>query len=324
MLTYLESSVLIAVVLCSTLHQDLSAASLAKRSETALSYDLANKLVPTWTGGALLVVEGENTAQPQLRAFDNEGRLTTSVVLRVTGATLVTVAGVARGTDASIAACGDAVDSEGRGAPYLAIFSANGANLRVIRTTPYHPFKVTVASDGTIWTMGHESAVRQAGGPKPHPPLRPEAGVIRRFDPTGQEIGSFVLQSNIPSPSDLLDLGNYLGASAKSVAWYCVPENRYVEISLDGQMSSDIHVKPTGVAQVTGFAITDAGGVFISTVTQGPKRWNIERLGGDRQEWATVGGGDGWGILYGAHGTTLVGSTSGTRRNTLEFFEAVD
>jgi len=77
-----------------------------------------------------------------------------------------------------------------------------------------------------------------------------------------------------------------------------------VEISLDGQMSSDIHVKPTGVAQVTGFAITDAGGVFISTVTQGPKRWNIERLGRDRQEWATVGGGDGWGFymaLMGLH-----------------------
>ncbi len=314
MFGYLRFAMLIALALGPVIQQALGADSLVKRSEIALAFDLGNKLVANWTGGALIVGEMANTAQPEFHVFDSDGQVASYVALRIPGAAQVTVAGYARGVDGRIVACGDSFDSEGRGAPYIAIFSSDGASLRVIRTSPYSVRRVVFASDGTIWAFGRE---RDSSKPS-H--LRPEAGVIRRFDSEGKEIGSFVLQSST-ALQELVYTNNYLAASANSIAWYCVPAQRYVEISLDGKVLSDIHVNMTGPAEVTGFALTDAGTAFISTETEKPLRWNFERLDRDRSEWVKAGEGDGWIRLYGAHGNLLVVDGSRTRKNTIEFFE---
>ncbi|MGA3078562.1 MAG: hypothetical protein ABSG56_33390 [Bryobacteraceae bacterium] len=132
------------------------------------------------------------------------------------------------------------------------------------------------------------------------------------------------MQSTVQNATDVVRLENYLSANATSVAWYCMAERRLVEIALDGTVTSDIRSDTSSVAEITGFAITDDGSAFISSVTEkDPKRWGFERFDRGRREWATVGGGAGWGILYGSHGNTLVGKTSGaSTRNALEFFTA--
>lgn len=120
---------------------------------------------------------------------------------------------------------------------------------------------------------------------------------------------------------DLVYNNNYLAASANSIAWYCAPAHRYVEISLDGKVVGDIHVNLTGADEVTGFAITDGGTAFISTVTEKPLRWNIERLDRESSEWVKAAGGDGWTMLFGAQGDLFVAQGTGEKRNSLEFFE---
>jgi len=312
-----------ALVLCPAGSPDVTAASLVRRSEIVLKgYDLGGKLIPSWSGGALVSAEAENTAQPVLHVIDGNGLITSTVTLSVKGASLVTVDCFARGADGVIAVAGSAFSTDGRGAPYLAIFSQDGASLRVIRTLPHFPRRVAVASDGSIWTEGEEPAPHPVDGPQRGGTLRPDAGLIRRFDQEGLETASFVPQSGISDPSHIVQASsNYLVAAGDSVVWYCPPEARYVEVSLGGRVLRDIRLDPPPGGEVTGFAITKAGDLFVSTVTHNPGRWEFQRLDRNRGTWEALGGGKGYAKLFGADGDLLVAHTSDKGWNVLEFFQ---
>ncbi len=168
--------------------QQVVASALRSTANVPLHYDLGNKMVPNWSGGALVVVEGESTPTPLVRSFDATGHQISLASFSIPGARLITVHGFSRGADGTLAICGDAFHTDGRVAPYLAILSANGEDLQIVRPFPYHPHRAVVASDGTVWTLGIEDSE------DPKIPfanrINPIAGAIRRFDKSGKLLES--------------------------------------------------------------------------------------------------------------------------------------
>ena len=198
------------------------------------------------------------------------------------------------GVDDTLWISGSATDSDGRTTGFVAWISADKTNSLVIRTGSYRPTRIAVASDGTIWTVGSETIRTPSAN----------AAVIRRFDKSGHTVSSLIQQSTISHVANLEKPFNSLQASKDRIAWYCADfmdasTGRYVEISLDGTLLTDIVVRmPNSVLKytMTGFAFNDQGDAFLSAITKavtsvgGPSsvQFGVYLLDRSGAEWKTL------------------------------------
>lgn len=225
------------------------------------------KRPPVWGGGALVVADGPVVSPNIFMAFNRDGRQVFDAGFSIPGASKTTIDGFARGADGTVALCGQSYASDGRGAPFIALISADGDSQQVIRTEPYMPVVVAVAPDGTLWTVGLElnfDTHSEKG-------VNREAGVLRHYDRNGKSLGAFIPRSIIKDTSHLTLQGSMLAATADRVGWlhYDVTgraPGAYVEVSRDGKVSSYPLPQPQGdqpnFLYLCGMAITDSGDVF--------------------------------------------------------------
>lgn len=259
----------------------ISAASLTYVQEINSPITTQLTRLPKWTKGGLLTVQ-INPKQPLIWRFTGNGAL--SVPLSIPGAESTLIYDFDQGGDGTICVSGSATDGKGHVAPFVAWISPNSASAHITQMGLYRPAMITMAPDGTVWTVGSEVSI--ATDP---PRIVPTAGVIRHLDRTGKTISSFVSQSTIRNP--LLTLSgsrNTLRAIKDRIAWYSV-DGRYVEISLAGEILTDIVVEiPAGEGEpMTGnvsFALTDKGEAFLNvsysvphTGIESPRTYVLDR-----------------------------------------------
>ena len=149
--------------------------------------DLSGMRMPTWSGGALISVGSNSTASPQILSFDGLGRQLPPFILAIPEAETIDIDDAARGADGTLVVCGSAYDHSGHGSGFLAIVGPGRDSVNVVRLLPYYASRVTVASDGTIWTAGVEVTHGKDSTP-------PNSGVIRHFDRAGKMLGGFPAQ----------------------------------------------------------------------------------------------------------------------------------
>jgi hypothetical protein len=178
-----------------------------------------------------------------------------------------------------VALCGAATDRVGRASPYVGWVSPKG-DIQVVRTPPYVPFRVAIASDGSIWTQGFEYIAGQRGK------LNPDAPVFRRFDKAGRMIGAFVPQSQIRGQLSLTSVASLFDAIGDGVAWYSDHEQAYIQLGPAGVVSRIDHLPLPNDESINGFAITDSGGVFISS--KGGTSATISKLDSVAQKWVPL------------------------------------
>jgi hypothetical protein len=243
--------ILLILVGCSLSLGAQQAANLSSPKIISLNHELFVH-PPQWSGGAFMGIESPESAVPIIVLFDREGNVFSRMYPRIPGAKLVAIRGQARGADGTVALVGGASDSEGRGSSFLAILSAQGDTEQIARLGNYHPMGVTITSDGSIWTYGHNGS-RQAGA------------VLRRFDRSGKLINSFVPQSSFQGRTDLSVAGNAFVSSGERVGFLCGHAHRYIEISLDGKVTQVSFVTGSPMEQTTGLALTRDGRTFVST-----------------------------------------------------------
>ncbi|MFN3324076.1 MAG: hypothetical protein ACK5AZ_11315 [Bryobacteraceae bacterium] len=233
-----------------------------------------NKPVPKWSGGALLLLENASGPAVFLQVRDRNGTLSSTVRIAVPDAANVSIRDIARGTEGTIAATASAIDVSGRTASFLAIFSPSGEQVRIIRTSPYQPMRVAIASDGTIWTLGfvHRD---------------PNTKIFRRFDRTGQSLASFVSESEVTDEGLAIgsvdDMFEPIGEGG--VAWYSPRLRQYIELSANGPVNhiSDLALPHSGQA---GFATTKAGDTYVTSY--GPTEWGLYRLDLNQRAWTPI------------------------------------
>jgi hypothetical protein len=262
----------------------------------------------TWTNGSFVFEQDRHSAAPLLRFFDKNGTQVSEFQFSIPGAGLINLYdhSVALGLDDSLAIIGTAYLDDSGGAMFVAWVSPDRKEQTVIRTSPFFPEAVTIASDGTIWVAGHE--VREKNQKRDY--SRP---LIHRYDQTGKLLGSFLPWSSVdtavlPIPeSSLLPFKDH-------VLWYSARSHLYFEFSADGSVINRFKSAPHAEHDLAPEVAVCGDGIFASAqifdnAGTHQVRWGIfalDRLGGD---WTLISREEKWGMLFGCDGTRLATTT---------------
>jgi len=291
----------------------LSGGTLAEMSAASLGDTLANKPIPIWSGGALITQEGFGTTNPFFISYDRRGNTLGSVSFSIPGTSYLSVADFSRATDGTVAVCGSATDADGRTAPFIAWVSPDGKNTNVVRSAPYSPRKVTVGSDGAIWTVGFESM------PNDRDKANPAGFIFRRWDRSGKVSGAYFPQSRLKDARSVFSL-DFLRSSKDRIAWYSTREGRYIELSSTGTIVNDVSVDiPDPKVHIAGMALTDSGDVLIGRDYD--RKWSILRLDFSASRWVEVESStSGHAFIYGSDGDLIV-ARIGVKSGDFKFLE---
>jgi hypothetical protein len=288
---------------------------------------LEGKRVPNWSGNAFVVADGLAAEPGSFLAWDRSGALVFSAAFSIPGAAHTYVDGYTRGTDGTLALCGQSYAGDGRGAPFIAWISADGNSQHVIRTEPYTPYLIAMAADGTLWTVGRELNANRSE----RSGVNLSAGVLRHFDRSGKLLGDFLPRSSFTTSVELLVTSGYMAASADRVGWFHHDNNAngaYTEVEPDGTIANypiPQLANRKGALQFDGFALTDSGNVFVSMreggANSGPSVFSLNR---STMQWSQVTlspavSGNYFG-LRGANGSELVVSQAGDRPSQVRFY----
>jgi len=225
-----------------------------------------------WSNGGFLYTSPGGGIAPSFFTLGRDGKLLSSTKLTIPGASRVICHAADRAGDNSIVFAGLAWSSEGQRTPFLAWLSPEGRTETVISTEPYIPFALSVAPDGTAWTLGYETLNHDALDPG----INPNAKILRHFDRSGKLIGSAWPQSGFETGAGLYSISKgYLFVTKDRIGWYSFSthgEGRYVEADTRN-MNQDVFPglpRSPSNRMVDAFALTEAGDVLLSMEDRTP------------------------------------------------------
>lgn len=247
-----------------------------------------------WSHGAFLFETVSFGLPPTFYTLDREGRLLSSVTLDIPESSNLWTSAFDREDDGSIIVAGGSYSAYGARAPFIALISADGRTERVIRTAPYHPHMLSVAPDGTFWTLGDETVNDNTSAQE----LSSDGRVLRHFDRAGKLLGSDLPQADFMKDYESerrLESG-YLVATRSRLGWYGPHSGsgggQYVEIDLD---SMTLHSYPglpdlPRLSLVTGFRLTESGNAFLSVYDNAAERATNFILDRAALKWVPIQG----------------------------------
>jgi hypothetical protein len=240
-----------------------------------------------WRNGAFLYMDAASV--PIFYTLDREGRLLSSATVEIPGAAQLWYSHFDRGADGSVVFTGGVYSAYGQAAPLIAWLAPDGHTERVLRTAPYFPYMISIAPDGTVWTVGCEMIDHKpdAAGLDPH------AGVLRHFDRAGKLLGSFFPQSQyLAGHSTVWLTSGHIVAKNDRIGWYAPSwggRGRYVEISLDSMTPHTYRgVLPplSKEAYVSELALTDDGTASVSVDDPlAPQHWMLYTFDRAAEKW---------------------------------------
>jgi hypothetical protein len=284
---------------------------LTLAGSTAMPFTLGSGTFAVWSGGAFIGVQDRFSRSPIIRTFDRNGTQVSQFSFNIPGVSLINIYDncVARGMDGSLAIVGTAFTDDSRGGMFVAWVSPNREEQMIVRTSPFFPRAVTVASDGTIWVAGDETK------PRPEKPDYSQ-NLIRRYDKTGKLLGSFIAWSSLgtgpstisPTPS----VRSVLLSLKDRIGWYSPGSNTYIEFALEGSVIKRFKTAPHQREDVINAALCDDGGLFATTHLTSANQtsnWGVLTLDRQRGEWSPIPRSEKWGMLFGCDGTRLATAT---------------
>jgi hypothetical protein len=257
--------------------------------------------LPRWTGGRLAGCDQCQSGAPILWTVDGQGnRDDTS--LQVPQADRVGVRDVASGRDGALAAVGWAISADSRLASFVAWISPDRARQVLTEVGAYAPYAVTVAPDGTIWTIGAtlDSGMRRQVDPN----------VLRHYSPSGQLLATTAISGTRRSDGGVANVAqsSTLMASDDRIGWFTLA-CEYVEFSFSA-VELGRYTCPNGMSnafKAGGVALSSANDLLIGGREVGPL--SPLELNRATKTWSpvAVSGGPGNSLgLLGFDGLTLV------------------
>ena len=275
--------VLVSSVFCVHGQTLLTTASVQLNPST----DGYSRQLPTWSGGMLLVVEKDGTSTPVIHSFDLSGAEITPIVLTIPGWEAIHIAGIARGADGAYAIIGRAVNQDRPGAGFITCVSPDRQTVKTVQPYPYVPHMVTIARDGSVWTVGAETV----NGVENNPAVNKSHGLVRHFDTNGTQIGSFIPRSEVFHGKWLgLPQGD-LVSNGDRIGWYARLAQQYTELTSDGKVTTYPGiVPPESNPYVFGLALFDNGDVIASVPVgrSGEQKPSLYRLDRFRGVWKAI------------------------------------
>ncbi len=260
---------------------------LSLSGEEPTQVDLADKPLPQWRDGKMILLEASHGQRIGISVF--AGKSTSLVTFAVPGARHVSVRGFSRGVDGTIALCGSLIDEDGRSGSYVGWVSPVGTDVHVVRTSPFVPTRVALASDGTIWTQGSEIRPRANGEPLRHTlaeAMKSDAAVFRQFNRSGKLLRAVVAQSEITNPNGLNTGSSIFEAVGSRVVWYSGLSRQHIVIEADGTVTKNNELQLPNNESLSGGAFDTDGTLYVSSVSG--STWSIARLDLTEKSWKSV------------------------------------
>jgi hypothetical protein len=210
-----------------------------------------------WTGNRLAGCEYCDS-NPILWAVDRQGRRE-AVAFQISGADHTYVYEVASGSDGSLTAVGLATSGDVITGNFIAWISPDTTRQVVTRVWPFSPNVVTVASDGTIWTVG---AVMNDNFREVNP------NVLRHYTPAGQLLASTIVRGTRPNSGGAYRVSSIsaLMASNDRIGWL-TDVCQYFEFSFEPvQLGSySCPNRYTKINDVGGVALSSANDLLLGS-----------------------------------------------------------
>jgi hypothetical protein len=224
-------------------------------------------------GAFLYAYTPPGSLPPTFHVLGTDGNLISSVTLAVPEVSSYFFTDFDRSPDGTIIFAGGSWSTFGEGSPFLVWLSPDGQRQNVVSTAPYFPRSVSVAPDGTLWTLGFQMinhSTKDSG-------VDQGAGVLRHFDKSGKLLQSVLPQSEFRTRKQLARISfGRIFATADRLYWFTSgsDEVSYAEISTStfaeqtdpGVPISSAPDVRNDMRQIQGIGITDNGTVYLSLI----------------------------------------------------------
>jgi hypothetical protein len=253
-----------------------------------------------WTSSLLVGCDYCASANPIVWATNITGNRE-SISLSISGSDRITVRDVATAPDGSLAAVGLAIGSSRMGT-FIAWISPDRSEQTITRVSPYAPNVVTVALDGTIWTIGSDDS------------RKGNDNVLRHYTSSGQLLASKVVQGVRPMPNGFPQVSNpsSLLASSDRIGWL-TSSCQYIEFSFDA-VELGRYSCPNGYGgwlDVAGIALSPTDDVLVGGQRVAPLApFQLNRASGAWTPVAVSGDSGTTNSILGFDGPTLMTSST--------------
>jgi hypothetical protein len=203
-------------------------------------------------------------AEPAVVLYDRDGHVAREAIVWFKEASRVTVLDAAVNRAGNLVVAGGTTSQAGVIAHFIASVGSDGHLSQVIRTTPFLPIYVCAAEDGTVWSFGIDRDEEGRGIEKS---LR-----LRQYSFDKGQLRAMLDVSTLNAGGWTLTEGRYPGeinlrCNSQKVGLYNGRSGEWVEFDFAADKLKAAKVEPLPspkTMRITGFAMTDAGDVFVS------------------------------------------------------------
>jgi hypothetical protein len=219
-----------------------------------------------WDKGFLITYTADDATadKPAAVLYDRNGAVAREAIVSFKDAKSVGIDDVAMSKSGQLVVAGGTESPTGAIANFIASIDAGGKIRQVVRTTPFLPVYVCAAEDGTVWSYGvDEDGEGKAIETSPR---------LRQYSFDKGQLKAVLDATALPPGGWKLTRGRYPGditfrCNGRKVVLLNSQYNEWVEFDIAANKLTVFKLKPLPPPkqmQVTGFALTEAGDVFVS------------------------------------------------------------
>lgn len=260
----------------------LGAPDMLPERTVQIPRDFAGQRLPRFNNGFVLAYDFDFQV---VWSYDRAGSTLMEVPLSVPEANRVLIGDIAASPDGTVAVSGSAT-SDGGYTTVPAIFwiGPSGKVTRIVRTEPFAATAICFSTDGTLWAAGRAHEIVNGIYKE-----LPEYDVLRQYDAQGRLVRTALPRATFPAgvgtratiPGAGPAASPFLVTSKERIGFYSGNANRYVELSLSGEVlgSWDVAPPPQGT-DVVGAALTSSGRMFLTgshprSSREPPAEWEL-------------------------------------------------
>ncbi|MFZ0770924.1 MAG: hypothetical protein WCA49_22435 [Candidatus Sulfotelmatobacter sp.] len=202
--------------------------------------------------------------EPSVVLYDRDGHIAREGIVWFKDAYSVSITDAAVNRAGNLVVSGGTENQAGAIANFIASIGTDGRLSQVIRTTPFLPIYVCAAEDGTVWSYGID---RDEEGRGIAESLR-----LRQYSFDKGQLMAMLDVSTLNASGWTLTQGRYPGeislrCNSQRIGLYNGRSGEWVEFDFAADKLKVAKVEPLPspkTMRITGFALTDAGDVFVS------------------------------------------------------------
>ena len=318
----------LAAVLILSLGQGLRAGDALADVSHQANFPIVEAQFHYWSNGHLVTFDSPPVMVPNKAGvvlYDRHGTVAREAIVWLEGAKSVSLTDVAVSRSGNLVVGGGTTSSEGAIANFIAEIGSDDRVHRVVRTSPFVPWRLCAVDDGTVWAYGNDRDASLS--------LVENAPRLRQYSFDKGRLQAMLDTSALPDAQSSRDVwrlsqGRYLGelnlrCNSKMVVLYNGGTGDLVKYDLQKNtmtVSKVAALPAERTFRITGFALTDSGEMYASFHNVENPKAAVSGLfhleddnGGSGYKWAAVPGTVGVYLkdspiqkLWGADGDKLV------------------